>query len=25
VHKMVLHRFLADEGDGFWQWPVEAK
>jgi acyl-CoA dehydrogenase len=25
VHKMVLHRFLADEGDGFWQWSVEAK
>jgi len=25
VHKMVLHRFLADEGDSFWQWPVEAK
>jgi len=25
VHKMVLHRFLTDEGDGFWQWPVEAK
>jgi acyl-CoA dehydrogenase len=22
VHKMVLHRFLADEGDAFWQWPV---
>ena len=25
VHKMVLHRFLADEGDGFWQWPVKTK
>jgi acyl-CoA dehydrogenase len=24
VHKMVLYRFLADEGDGFWQWSVEA-
>jgi acyl-CoA dehydrogenase len=23
VHKMVLHRFLAEEGDAFWQWPVE--
>ena len=22
VHKMVLHRLLADEGDAFWQWPV---
>jgi len=25
VHKMVLYRFLAEEGDAFWQWPVEAK
>jgi acyl-CoA dehydrogenase len=23
VHKMVLYRFLAEEGDQFWQWPVE--
>ena len=22
VHKMVLYRFLADEGDRFWAWPV---
>jgi acyl-CoA dehydrogenase len=23
VHKMVLNRFLDDEGDGFWTWAVE--
>lgn len=23
VHKMVLNRFLAEEGDGFWTWPAE--
>ena len=22
VHQMVLYRFLAEEGSGFWRWPV---
>ncbi len=22
VHQMVLYRFLAEEGTGFWRWPV---
>jgi acyl-CoA dehydrogenase len=22
VHRMVLNRFLAEEGTEFWQWPV---
>ena len=23
VHKMVLDRYLTDEGRGFWHWPVD--
>lgn len=25
VHKMVLNRYLSDEGNGFWMWPVEGR
>ncbi len=25
VHKMVLNRFLNDEGSGFWRWNVEGE
>jgi acyl-CoA dehydrogenase len=25
VHKMVLNRFLSEEGNSFWTWPVEGR